>query len=189
MDDTTNIMTDTPPRNGEGQSELVSKDLLSGVESSRTQNKKDVVMTPTSMVTAIVRHFKPSGRILDPCAGRGAFANQMPGCSTCEIQNGSDFFEWREPVDWIVSNPPYSIFYEWMCHSFEVADDIVYLIPLHKIFSGSKYLDRIFEFGGVKEVMSFGSARIMEGFPVGFAIGAVHFKRNYRGQTLIWRAA
>ena len=28
MDDTTNIMTDTPPRNGKGQRVLVSKDLL-----------------------------------------------------------------------------------------------------------------------------------------------------------------
>ena len=165
---------------------VASSDLLGG--DMRRQNPKDVVMTPTQIAVSIVNHFKPTGRILEPCRGSGNIAKLMPGCEWCEITEGRDFFHWHEPVDWIVSNPPYSTFYEWMCHSFTLADDIVYLIPLHKLFSGSKYLKRITEYGGIKEVMNMGSANIV-GFPVGFAIGAVHFRRNYRGETRIWTAA
>jgi hypothetical protein len=155
-------------------------------ESSRKLNPKDVVMTPTAVAHSIVNHFKPSGRVLDPCKGNGAFVDLMPGAEWCEISQGRDFFAWKTPVDWIVSNPPYSIFFDWLRHSFALADDIVYLIPLHKIFSGEKYMEAIFQFGGVKEIMYLGSARIAN-FPVGFSIGAVHFRRGYRGETKLWR--
>lgn len=155
-------------------------------ESSRKPNPKDVVMTPTAVAYSIVQHFKPSGRVLDPCKGNGAFVDLMPGAEWCEISQGKDFFAWKTPVDWIVSNPPYSIFFDWLQHSFKLADDIVYLIPLHKIFSGEKYMEAIFQYGGVKEIMYLGSARIAN-FPVGFSIGAVHFQRGYRGKTKLWR--
>lgn len=40
---------------------------------------KDVVFTPEHVALAMVRHFQPAGKVLDPCKGDGVFLRQMPG--------------------------------------------------------------------------------------------------------------
>lgn len=141
---------------------------------------RDVVFTPEHIAEAMVRHFAPSGRVLDPCKGDGVFLHQMPGADYCELQEGRDFFNWTERVDWIVSNPPYSVYSEWLRHSFEVADNIVYLIPINKAFNSSTTLHDTYEWGGIAEIVHIAPGRHI-GFPVGFAVGAVHYKRGYSG--------
>lgn len=141
---------------------------------------RDVVLTPAHIASGIVDYFKPSGRILDPCKGDGAFLRQMPGAEYCELQEGRDFFDWREPVDWIVSNPPYSVFLEWMRHSFRVAENIVYLIPINKAFNSNTLLKETYEWGGIAEILHIGSGAACN-FKLGFAVGAVHYKRGYSG--------
>ena len=141
---------------------------------------KDVVFTPEHIAVAMVKHFAPSGRMLDPCKGDGVFLRQMPGADYCELQEGKDFFDWREPVDWIVSNPPYSVYSEWLRHSFKVADNIVYLIPINKAFNSSSMLQETYEYGGIAEIVHVGPGSALK-FPVGFAVGAVHYKRGYHG--------
>ena len=51
----------------------------------------DVVFTPPEVAKAMVGHFSPSGRMLDPCRGDGAFHQLMDGADYCEIQEGRDF--------------------------------------------------------------------------------------------------
>jgi hypothetical protein len=83
-------------------------------------NPNDVWMTPPPIAADIVNHFKPTGRILDPCRGDGAFWNVMPGAEWCEAREGRNFYDWNEPVDWIVSNPPYSIYDDFMTHAMRL---------------------------------------------------------------------
>jgi len=52
----------------------------------------------------------PSGRVLEPCRGGGAFAKALPGCDWCDLAAGRDFLAAKGRWDWIVSNPPYSQF-------------------------------------------------------------------------------
>lgn len=144
----------------------------------------DIILTPLDVARDVVKHFKPSGRILDPCRGNGAFADLMPGCEWCEIREGRDFYNWREPVDWIVSNPPYSVFSDFLRHSLNVAENIVYLIPVNKIFNSDRMMREIWTWGGVPEIYTVAGGGAL-GFPINFAIGAVHFKRSYRGETRV----
>ena len=153
--------------------------MLPGLEND-TAAEQDVVLTPDAIAADIIAHFKPSGRILDPCRGAGAFWNKMPGAEWCESREGRDFFAWYEPVDWIVSNPPYSIFSEWLEHSLKISPEIVYLIPLAKIFNSEPRLRSIMHTGGLVETRHYGSGTSC-GFPFGFPCGAVHIKRGYRG--------
>jgi hypothetical protein len=147
-------------------------------------NPNDIIYTPDHIAKAVVDHFNPHGSILDPCKGAGAFLQFMPGADWCEIREGKDFFQYKDHVDWIISNPPYSIFAKWLYHSFEIADNIVYFIPIAKVFNSEKTVVKTLEYGGVKEILFFGVGTKC-GFPVGFAAGAVHFQRNYTGGT-IW---
>ena len=38
---------------------------------------KDLVMTPESLAIDIIKHYKPTGKILDPSRGEGAFYNNF----------------------------------------------------------------------------------------------------------------
>lgn len=142
----------------------------------------DVIYTPDWCASDIVSWFKPTGRILEPCKGQGAILRYLPGADWCEIAEGEDFFAWNEPVDWIISNPPYSLFNKWLEHSFSIAPDIVYLIPMNKLFSGWGALVNLNKFGWMYHVRLYGTGTRLK-FPMGNAIGAVHFKRGYHGDT------
>jgi len=142
----------------------------------KPENEQDVIFTPEYIAEGIINHFKPSGKCLDPCKGNGAFLKYLPiNSDWCEITEGKDFFDYRKKVDWIVGNPPYSIFEKWLIHSFKVADNIVYLIPITKALTSYRVMKQIYELGSICEIFVLGAGRHI-GFPFGFAIGAVHFK-------------
>jgi hypothetical protein len=147
----------------------------------REHDPSDVVYTPDWCANDMLEWFNPTGSILDPCKGGGAFYDQMPpGAEWCEIREGVDFFEWVKPVDWIISNPPYSNFREWLNHSFKVAQEIVYIVPVKNVFSAFGMVAEIRAYGGIKHIRYYGTGSKVN-FPMGNAVGAVHFSRNYDG--------
>ncbi len=146
---------------------------------TRVSTPTDLVYTTPVVAAAIVGRYNPTGRVLDPCEGGGAFSSLIPGCLTCEITKGTDFFAWTELVDWIIGNPPYSILNEWLAHSFTLAQDIVYLLPIAKVFGSRVRLKAVSDFGLV-EVWAPWTGRDI-GFPFGWACGAVHMRRGHKG--------
>ena len=149
-----------------------------------TALRGDVVYTPAWVALDMVEHFQPSGRVLDPCRGAGAFTDVLPGAEWCEITDGRDFFDWSETVDWVVGNPPYSLTRKWFRHSYTVAEHLLYLVPLRNVFSGYGFIREIQEFGGIKEIRVYGTGGSI-GFPMGNAVGAFHIERGWSGPQ-IW---
>lgn len=146
---------------------------------------KDVVYTPSKLAADMIEFFAPSGKCLDPCSGDGAFYDLLPnGSDWCEIERGRDFYAWTDRVDWIMGNPPYSHLLAWLRHSFDVADNVVYLMPLHRVFASSQFLDDLFSWGGVVHIRRYGTGTIW-GFPFGHALAAVHYRRGY-GDGTTW---
>jgi hypothetical protein len=144
---------------------------------------KDVVYTPPELARDMVAYFQPSGLHLDPCMGDGAFYNLFPeGSEWCEIERGRDFFAWTKPVDWIVSNPPFSNLLAWVRYSFKISKDIVYLMPSHRVFASAEFLDDLFEWGGIVHIRRYGTGT-QWGFPFGHALSAVHYRAGYAGST------
>lgn len=112
---------------------------------------KDVVYTNGEVAKDIISHFYPSGYLLDPCKGDGAFFDNFPTGTKkgyCEIAEGKDFYNWHEQVDWVVGNPPYSIFHEFLKHAFSIAHDVVFLVPTNKVFQSWKTMSMINKWGG-----------------------------------------
>jgi len=146
-------------------------------------NPKDIVLTPDWVAKDMIEYFKPTGSILDPCKGDGAFLQHLPGAEWCEIREGQDFFNYNKRVDWIISNPPYSGFFDWIYHSMSLADNFVYLLPCNKPFISQRLLIKLKEWGEMKHLRLYGTGNKL-GFPVGFAIGAFHFQKgNKEGMT------
>lgn len=108
-------------------------------EIKNRQKPNDVFYTPESLVNIhldLVDPFVKSGmRVFDPFYGGGAYFDRMvtrwQDCSFdfTEIEMGKDFFKFNEPVDVIVSNPPYSMMDAVLKKSVELKPQVIsYLI-------------------------------------------------------------
>jgi len=153
------------------------------------QNQTDKVMTREDIAIKIIKHFNPKGFILDPAMGSGAFYDNFPDKENnlwCEIDKGRDFFNFNNYVDWIITNPPYSIYDKFLLKAFEVADNVVFLVPLAKAFKSQKIEKEIEKYGGLKEIVMLGGGGKI-GFPFGFPCGCLYYKRGYKGDVKITR--
>lgn len=147
--------------------------------------KEDRFYTPNWCAKDMVNFFDPCGLILEPCSGIDSIYQFLPKNSLwCEIDKGRDFFLWSKKVDWIISNPPYSIWREWLRHSFRIADNIVYLIPLRRMFGVWGIWKESYDYGGIVHIRHYGTGTKLK-YPTGNAFAAVYWKRNYEGKIEI----
>jgi hypothetical protein len=139
----------------------------------------DVVQTPLELAERIVNHFKPEGKILEPCAGEGNFLKFMPTADWCEISKGRDFFDYKNKVDYILTNPPWSKIRLFLQHAMSIADNIVFLVTVNHLWTKARVRD-IKEMGfGIKEICL---VEMPKSFPQsGFQLGAVYLQRGWMG--------
>ncbi|MFW9602948.1 MAG: hypothetical protein ACMV1B_11615 [Prevotella sp.] len=144
----------------------------------------DEIYTPDWCVKDMVNHFNPTGTILEPCKGLGAFTDVLPNADWCEIRLGKNFYDYKNRVDWIITNPPYSDIRKFVLHSMKLADNIVFLIPVWKAFNayGLQLASR--EYGNIKEIRWYGTGGKL-GFPMGNGIGAVYWKKGHTGDIKV----
>ncbi|MDY5928682.1 MAG: hypothetical protein SPJ27_01425 [Candidatus Onthovivens sp.] len=156
------------------------------MKKNKLSTANDKIYTPVETAKDIISKFNLSGKVLDPFKGGGAFYDNLPETvekDWCEIDLGRDFFDYNEKVDWIISNPPYSIFGAVIEHSMEIADNIVYLIPLNKLTSSFTRVKSLQKFGGIPYMYIISPKKC--NFPFGFCTCAVWLKRGYIGDTRI----
>lgn len=151
----------------------------------------DEIMTPPKIAKKIISALpiEPTDFLLDPFKGEGAFYDQFPDNPKdwCEITGGRDFYDWDTEVDWVISNPPYSQFTEVMKHSYKIAKNICYLIPLSKIVSSwGRCLD-LDDYGGVRKLWVFPAGKA--NFPFGFPACAAWIQKDYKGyiEVELWK--
>lgn len=153
-------------------------------------NPRDVVYTPDDIARDVVAYFRPTGRILEPSSGQGAFLKYLPpDTEWCEIEKGRDFFAEHRHFDWIVGNPPFSIFTEWLTHSFEIADNVVYVMMFSSLVNSMARLRQIEQYGGVRTNFILGSAKEIGMADFGYTTSAVHFQRGYKREGVMkWKS-
>ena len=146
---------------------------------------KDIVYTPDLVAKEIIQWLEPKGLCLDPCSGDGAFYNQFPNDKDfCEIFEDKDFLLYNKKVDWVIGNPPYSIFEQFLQKGFEISKNVSYLVPTNKVFQRQIIMKMINRYGGIKSMIVYGSGNLI-GFQFGFSVGNFYFKKGYKGSTEI----
>ena len=157
------------------------------VKTTGLEDYSDDHQTPLPLARLVIDHFNPTGAILEPFRGRGAFYRALPpGTRWCEVTEGRDFFDWPYQVDWIVTNPPYSNLTEVMAHCFEVASHTVLLVPMSKVYSSAPRMELVRTMAGIQEQLYLGPGRRI-GFDLGFPFAAIKFTRGWRGPTkTVW---
>ena len=147
-------------------------------------------MTPNHLALQVVGHFLPqiSGRILEPCAGNGAFlrafsAHGLTDVIFLELTRDTNFFDFNEKIDWIMANPPWSKAREFAKHAYTLAHDIVWLINVGHFLGFRARLRNCREAGfGVKEALLCDTPKAETGWPQsGFQLGALHFRKGWTG--------
>lgn len=146
-------------------------------------NFNDVIYTPEEYVIEIMEwlkpHIKPDHILFDAFAGKKVFYNNYPKENKkyyCEIEEGKDFFKFNKKVDWIITNPPYSKFTDILEKSFEIADNVVYLIPHNKIYVSEKRLNMVEEFGEYE----YKRFKVPSKWTAKFPIAAYWFKKKVK---------
>lgn len=151
---------------------------------SKNKPEADKVYTPDWLAEAVVNHYKPWGKCLEPCAGGGAFVRAMKkygvaSVTEYEIDRGQDFLLTPEDIvyDWSISNWPWSKFRPFLQKNLRIAKNIVTLTTINHIFALKARLRDIKEAGFFIE----GTLLIdtPPEFPQsGFQLGAIHLTRT-----------
>lgn len=142
----------------------------------------DTVMTPLNIADLIIKKYKIKGLVLEPARGTGNIFNKLKEPKDwCEITQGRNFFDYNKKVSWIVTNPPYSIYDKFLEHCFELADNVVLLVPIAKAFKSMRIEKLVDNYGGLKEIYLIGSGTKC-GFAFGFPTGFLYYKRGYKGK-------
>lgn len=157
------------------------------VKTCGLKNYSDIHFTDEEVAKKIVAFFKPTLPCLEPCAGNGVFLSALPeGTDWCEIEKGIDFFDYTKAVEWIITNPPFEELTRWLEKAFSIANNVVFLMPLSKLYSSVPRMELVRNYGGIKTILYFGSGRSI-GFDIGFPFGAIHFARDYTGDIrMVW---
>lgn len=104
----------------------------------------------------------------------------MPGCEWCEIDEGKDFLAIEGQWDWIVTNPPWSKFRQFLAKAMQCAGDVVFLVTMNHFFTKARMRD-VAEAG-----FGFVEALLVPTPPKpwpqsGFQVAAVHLRKGYHG--------
>lgn len=159
---------------------------MSSLVPKKNSAEKDIVYTPRYLARKVVTHFMPSGRVLEPCYGNGAFYDVFPQHTKrywCEIAMGKDFLTYTRKVDWVISNPPWSKFKEFMIHAMTLADNIVYVVTINHFITKQRLrLIRAANFGIVEFVL----LDTPKTWPQsGFQVVAGYLRKGYTGSINI----
>jgi hypothetical protein len=155
------------------------------LQPNRNYKSDDVVMTPLPLAEALVSALKPRGRILEPCSGTGAFVSALSSfgvVSSCDVENGGFGF-WSERVDWIVTNPPWSQFREFLVHGMEIADHVAMLVTVNHWWTKRRVRDVRHAGFGYRELFLCDWPN--KWHSTGFQLGMMHVEHGYVGDLKI----
>jgi hypothetical protein len=155
------------------------------------------------VVTYFHRRYGLDGSVMDCCAGSGVMWQYLSAAVSqerlfwCEKQLDCDFLAYNgPPVKWIIANPPFRRFLPLLEKAFQVAENVVFILPRR---SGDGYhaqLDLMQRYGyGLRSVIllpRFRNGGKKNGlFASGVVIGVFHWQKGWTGttETVDWRDA
>jgi hypothetical protein len=111
-------------------------------ETKRIKERKianDKIYTPEPLVRKCLKFvpFEDGDMVLDAARGGGVFYNNFPDNvhkDWCEIDDGRDYLLYQGQVDWVVTNPPFSVLNSWFRKTCDVAEKgFAFIQTLHSI--------------------------------------------------------
>lgn len=101
-------------------------------------SKRDRCQTPAYALGPLLPHLQRGWRLWEPAQGEGllvrALQRQGYRVQGSDVLTGRNFFGWQ-PGSWdaLVTNPPYSIKYEWLARCYELGNPFALLVPVEML--------------------------------------------------------
>lgn len=110
------------------------------------RKKSDFYETPYSLTRLLLKNEKINGSILEPACGNGAIVKVLNeyGFNSVNYDKEKDFFTEKGFFDWIITNPPYSLAFEFIKKAKTCTNNIAMLLPLSYLH-GKKRYDEIYK--------------------------------------------
>jgi hypothetical protein len=111
------------------------------------RKESDFYETPYALTRLFLdtKELSPNETTLEPACGMGAitrilreykFGNVISG----DIQQGQNFLDYKIPVHQVITNPPYSLAYEFIQQAKQIAlDKICFLLPLSYLHGKQRF--------------------------------------------------
>jgi hypothetical protein len=148
----------------------------------------DLVSTPPKLAQMIVDHFAPSGTALDPARGSGVFYTALlshtDDVDWCEDIEGRNFFDYNTGVDWIITNPPWSKFRQFLQHGYRCANHVVYVGTFVHFVTRARLVDARTSGFGLREALLLPQPSA-PGPSSGFQLVAMHLQRGWTAALTI----
>jgi len=99
------------------------------------QRPKEFYYTNEQMVKDLIAITPISGSVLDAGSGDKVWFNNLQGEKyECEIERGCDFLKWNKKVDWVIGNPPYHEFTQFLYKALDISDlGVAFLVNAAKL--------------------------------------------------------
>jgi hypothetical protein len=111
------------------------------------RKKSDFYETPYSITQQFLDREKLNGSILEPASGSGAISKILikNGYEVIskDLSLGDDFLKESNKFDTIITNPPFSLAFEFIQKAKEISDYFAFLLPLSYLH-GKKRFDNIY---------------------------------------------
>jgi len=114
----------------------------------KKSNGFDRCQPPAYALDPLLLHLRKDWIIWEPAAGEGNIVNTLKARGHIvvgtDILSNHNFFEWTPPQwDCIVTNPPYSVKYEWLHCCYRLGKPFALLLPVETM--GAAKAQRLFE--------------------------------------------
>lgn len=147
----------------------------------------DVFYTPPDLAKKLIEitDITPDLHLYDPFMGEGVFYDNYPAENTkkwAEITKGRDFFQDNEKIDFIISNPPFSMLTDILIHSSNICrSGFGYIMPSYAL-SYSRIM-KIREYGfSISKIVYFENPKEWK---IGFQMIYVIFDKTSKNQEII----
>lgn len=115
---------------------------------------RDQCQTPSYALDPLLPYLSKGKVIIESAAGEGNLVKglRFHGFPVCayDLLNGNDFFEYQsrhKDIEVQVTNPPFSLKYKWLKHSYEIGIPFALLMPVE--VEGAAQAQKLFEHYGV----------------------------------------
>jgi hypothetical protein len=121
---------------------FVGKNFSSN-NASGNRKESDLYETPYSLTRLLLTKEALYGKILEPACGNGAICKILDEnkleYDSYDIEE--DFLTEKNHYDVIITNPPFSIAYDFILKAKEVSDRFIFLLPLSYLHGKQRYDD------------------------------------------------
>lgn len=84
-----------------------------------------------------------------------------------------------------MTNPPWSLIRPFLWHSYELADDVAFMMTINHVWTKARLRDMRTHGFGLREILLIETPS--EFPPTGFQLGMVHYQRHFQGEIILSR--